>query len=817
MRRALCSSALLALVASTAASAPRSLRSTFAPNLGQARADCRFVSQRAGAAILLSPHAITLCRARGRPDDAIELQLANASSHVSLVGQCERAGRINYLRGSDSAQWLIGVPCYDEVHYTQVYPGIDLVVHAATDALEYDLIVAPGTSPDAIAIDCRGLRSLAIDDHGDLIMTTASGVLRQRRPLSYQIVRGERRVLPSRFRMLGAARFGFAVDGRDPGQLLIIDPLLEYSTFLGGSGEDRAGAVRVDAGGAAYVAGVTASLDFPFTGSAFPDPPGSGQDVFVVKLAPSGQDVVYATYFGGDDDDTGTDLAIDAAGNAVVVGTTRSADFPTTPGAYSRSHHGDGDVFACRLDATGVATYSTLLGGSGDDYALGVDLDPSGNAWLTGGVRSSDFPVTSNAFDKTRNGDYDVFVAELSATGQSLLYSTFVGGGSFDDGFDLAFHGSDQVYVTGRTRSSDFPTTSGAFDRSYSSSLDTFVFRLDVGDRNLVYSTFVSAPVRDEGHAIAVDGQGNAFVTGEARSEDFPVTDDAYDRSFNQGYDGFVFKLNPAGSALIYSTFIGGIINDVAWDLAIDDDGNAYVTGVTASAIFEHHRRLLHHVQWLERRIRLQARPDRLEAALCDVPRQERSGRGRRHRARPAAHRLRHRLHLLEVLPHHAARLRRVLERRLRCVRHQARTAIIVRRHQHELWCGLAWHERHPRAAVRGARAVPHHRPHHRQLVRSRHAGGAGRRPRAGGHPDRVRRHLAAHPEPRAAAAAAGRGDHAAGRSELRSRAVRPRRVHAGHGARPRREPRHLVQRRARAPAGQRVIVRVSAGKRSCR
>jgi len=368
---------------------------------------------------------------------------------------------------------------------------------------------------------------------------------------------------------------------------------LIYSTYIGGSGFDFGRAIAVDAAGNAYVTGQTGSSNFPTTGGAFqraikfiPTPrPADPLDAFVTKLNPTGSGLVYSTYLGGVDVEDALGIAVDAAGNAYVTGYTASRDFPTTAGAFSRTSGGGNDAFVTKLNATGSAlVYSTYLGGLDNELGARIRLDAQNNAYVMGSTRSANFPTTPGAFDTIHNGAFDVFVTKLNPTGSGLVYSTFIGGSNFDSGQGLAIDGAGNAYVSGGTGSLDFPTTPGAFATTPTGN-DIFVTKLNAAGSALVYSTFLGSA--GGGAAIAVDGAGNAYVTGGTSSTVFPTTPDGFRPVFNGGpSDAFVARLNTTGSALLYSTYLGGTNSEFGTDLALDAAGNLYVTGTTHSADF---------------------------------------------------------------------------------------------------------------------------------------------------------------------------------------------------------------------------------------
>jgi hypothetical protein len=375
---------------------------------------------------------------------------------------------------------------------------------------------------------------------------------------------------------------------------------LIYSTFLGGGGDDLIRGLGVDGAGNAYVTGQTDSSNFPTTLGAFDTSINGGSDAFVTKLDASGSTLAYSTFLGGSNsNDVGFGIAVDAAGNAYVTGQTSSSAFPTTPLAFDTSYnHPNGtfsDVFVTKLNASGsTLAYSTYLGGSNVDAGNAIAVDPAGCAYVTGNTRSANFPTTPSAFDTSANGDADVFVTKLDATGAALSYSTYLGGGGIgldESGFGIAVNSLGQAYVTGYTLSATFPTTPGAYDTTFNivtdNFADAFVTKLDASGSALVYSTFLGGSGGDDlGEAIAIDTAGNASVTGFTDSPNFPTTVGAFDTSHNGNPDAFVTTLDSSGSALDYSTYLGGINRDMGRGIAVDLAGNIYVTGETFSPNF---------------------------------------------------------------------------------------------------------------------------------------------------------------------------------------------------------------------------------------
>jgi len=588
----------------------------FEANRGQTHKDVRFLSRGPGYSLYLSSGEAVLVLTRPNPDEkkrdarsrrergaqtpvkslALGMSLVGAAPEPAVSGLEEQPGTANYFLGKDSAKWLTKVPTYAKVHYRDVYPGIDLVYYGSQRQLEYDFVVAPGADPKKIVLGFKGADRLEIDAKGELVLRAAGGDIRQHKPIIYQNIDGSRREISGGYVRKGANRVGFQVAAYDRSRPLVIDPVLSYSTFLGGSGFNGGFGIAVDADGNAYVVGWTNSSNFPTTAGAFQTIFGGGTstsyDTFVTKLNPTGSALVYSTYLGGSASDAGRKIAVDAAGNAYVVGQTLSSNFPTTAGAFQTSFGGGySDAFLTKLSPTGSAlVYSTYLGGTGEDDGSGISVDADGNAYVAGFTQSADFPATAGAFQTTFGGGYgDAFVTKLDPTGSALVYSTYLGGTDSDAAGNpgLAVDASGNAYVTSETTSTDFPTTAGAFQTTLSGYQNAFVTKLDPTGSALVYSTYLGGSITDSTRAIAVDADGNAYVTGVTTSTDFPMTARAFQTSFGGGRnDAFVVKLNTAGSSLVYSTYLGGSGKDSGSAIAVDTAGNAFVTGTTNSSDF---------------------------------------------------------------------------------------------------------------------------------------------------------------------------------------------------------------------------------------
>ncbi|MGH2678633.1 MAG: hypothetical protein ACRDHB_09775, partial [Actinomycetota bacterium] len=566
-----------------------SLPLSFESNLGQTDPGIRFLARGAGYDVALTEGGAVFALGEA----AVEMDLVGASLS-SPRGVEPLPGTVNYLLSDDPSAWTTGVPTFGEVQYPDVYPGIDLVFRGRPGGgLEYDLVLDPGTDPSLPMLRFRGAQEVSLRPDGDLAIQTASGTLLNGAPRIWQPTAGGRLGVRGAFQLAGNA-VRFAVGSHNPALPLVIDPpvSLAYSTFLGGGQSDQANAIAVDAVGSAYVTGETEDgiVDFPTTPGAYDTGQNGDEDVFVAKLSPGGDALVYSTFLGGGGSEQGLGIAVDQAGSAYVTGAA-DVGFPTTPGAYDTSHNSFADAFVAKLSPDGSAlAYSTFVGSGTTERGHAIAVDLAGSAYITGGTGPT-FPTTPGAYDTVGKGGADVFATKLTPGGDDLAYSTFLGGSDFDQGLGITVDGSGAAYVTGGTRDAvvDFPTTPGAFDTTNNGEDDVFATKLSPGGDALAYSTFLGGSDEDEGFAIAIDTSGAAFLTGFTvdAPTDFPTIPGAFDTSINGADDAFVTKLDPAGSAMAYSTLLGGDAGgegDVGRAVAVDTAGAAHITGSTADA-----------------------------------------------------------------------------------------------------------------------------------------------------------------------------------------------------------------------------------------
>jgi hypothetical protein len=518
------------------------------------------------------------------------MRLEGANPSPEVRGLEELAGKSNYFFGKDSNQWHTNVTTFAKVRYHNVYPGIDLVYYGNQQQLEHDFIVTPRADPKAIQLKIEGTKKIRLDSGGNLVMQVPGGEVRLRKPLLYQEAAGERREIAGEYKLERTNLIGFRVARYDETRPLIIDPVLVYSTYFGGTSQDNGdGGIAVDSSGNVYVSGLTDSSDFPTTSGAYQTNFRGFRDIFVTKLNPTGSAVVYSTYLGGSGGEDGGNVAVDSAGNLYVAGQTNSSDFPTVNALQSSYGGGASDGVVTKIDPTGSALiYSTYLGGSGEDHPLGIAVDGSGNAYVAGNTQSSDFPTTFGAFQTVfGGGGGHVFVSKFNASGSALLYSTFFGGnGSDSSAHGIGVDSSGNVHVAGGTNSTNFPTVN-AFQNAFGGGGgDGFIATLNAAGSGLVYSTYIGGSGDDSLNALASDSNGNACVTGTTTSSNFPTTSGAYQTALAGGsYDAVVAKLNPAGSP-VYSTYLGGSNYDFGIGVALDGAGNTYVAGQTYSSDF---------------------------------------------------------------------------------------------------------------------------------------------------------------------------------------------------------------------------------------
>ena len=589
---------------------------SFEANRGQADEAVNFVARGAGYTLTLSPTQAVFALSR-RPDEPSRLQrdadaadaprpeprsavlrvsLVGADRGASAAGLDELEGKVNYLIGDDPARWRTSVPAFGRVRYAEVYPGIDMVYYGNQRQLEYDFVVAPGRDARRIALEFAGADTLEVEaETGDLLLRVGAETIRQHAPVTYQEMADGRRGVESRYELREGGRVGFEVGEYDPALPLVIDPVILYSTYLGGSNTEEFLRIAVDSSGSAYVCGSTTSTNFPTVNPIQGAFAGGGTtargdgDIFVTKLNPAGTAFVYSTYLGGSGGEQAEDIAVDSSGSAYLTGDTGSTNFPTA-NAFRPTKGFGVEGFVTKLNAAGSAlVYSTYF----DAAPNSIAVDSAGSAYITGFVSGTDLP-TVNPIQSANAGDGDAFLTKFNPAGSALVYSTYLGGNSGDEAHAIAVDSSGSAYITGFTFSSNFPLAN-AVQSTYAGPArnsspepfygDAFVTRVNTSGTALVYSTYLGGGGEDSGNGIALDPAGSAHVTGFTNSTNFPVAN-AIQSTLRGDFDAFVTKLNPAGTALVYSTYLGGGGEDAGNGIALDSAGNAHVGGGTGSADF---------------------------------------------------------------------------------------------------------------------------------------------------------------------------------------------------------------------------------------
>jgi hypothetical protein len=531
---------------------------------------------------------------------AFGMELIGADPRARALTEAELPTRVNYFVGNDPRAWRTGVATHARIRYLEVYPGIDLVYYGNQRQLEHDFVVAPGVDPAQIRWRFEGIDGLELEPDGALVVRVGNSALSFRPPQVYQLDHGEPRPVPAAYRLESgpSAEVGFAVALYDPTRPLVIDPVLAYSTFLGGLGYEQANGVVVDDLGQVYVVGETSSTNFPVMNARWPTNAGGyvgnqnpySNEAFVAKLGAEGTNLLFATYLGGNGLDAAVAIALDSAGNPVITGLTASTNFPITATAAQRQLAGEeylgfysNDLFITKLSANGeTLLYSTYVGGTDDDLGLAIALDEADAVYVAGHTESDDFPLRNSPY--SFNGETDAFVLKLIPGEPDLAYSMVLGGGGYDFAQGLAVDSLGHAYVVGDAGSATFPVTNAFQSEFGGGSYDAFIAKVSLQGHELLFSTFLGGGGQDEGLGIALDADGNAYVTGFTGSNAFPVTNALYAVKAS-GRDAFVAKLNGAGQ-LQYSSFLGGRSDDEGWAIAVDAAGSACVAGMTQSSDF---------------------------------------------------------------------------------------------------------------------------------------------------------------------------------------------------------------------------------------
>ncbi|OPX70831.1 MAG: PKD domain protein [Methanoregulaceae archaeon PtaB.Bin009] len=568
----------------------------FIENQGQKSAEVLYHASAAGHSIFFTPDSV-VCAWGGddtRPVSSVAITIAGQNPDTCVKGEDLLPGTANFLIGDDPEKWVTSVPTFGKVRYEGVLPGVDIVYYGTQGALKRDIMLAPGIDPAGVVIRYSGHESLSVGEDGALLVETTGGTLVEAKPLCYQVIDEAQVSVACEYLILGESEVGFSVGPYDPAYSLVIDPFLDFSTYLGGSWDDRGYAVAVDALGGTYVTGATGSMDFPYPYGKprYQMMNKGGLDVFVTKFEPPGTTLNYSTYIGGYNDDSGQGIAVNSSGYAFITGYTISPNYPVWK-AFQQNKSGggyctmcsDADAFITVLAPRGNALeYSSFLGGNLTDIGQAIALNSSENPVLTGYTGSWDFPNTTGAYKTHINGTLDAFVTGISYDGtiSNIAFSTYLGGEGIDKGFGIAVdNATDRIWVTGLTRSQFFPIEL-PLRQNITGSQDAFVTSLFPDVSALYFSTYLGNSGDEAGYGIDLDPSGYVYVTGYTQSSDFDVVN-PFQSTLKGIQDAFLVKYEPDGQGLNFSTYLGGNLVDEGTGVKVDDMGSAFLTGFTDS------------------------------------------------------------------------------------------------------------------------------------------------------------------------------------------------------------------------------------------
>ena len=516
--------------------------------------------------------------------EALFVEFLDINSNIKVVGEDLLPGKSNYFIGNDPEKWHTDINHYAKIRYKNIYPGIDLLYYSINGQIEYDFILSPGADPNQIKLHYKGAKSLDTDEQGNLLIEMDFGIVSHKAPVIYQRNGNKKASINGSYEISSDNQVSFQIETFDQNKALIIDPVLGYSAFIGGaSGASYGYDITLDGNKNAYVTGYAYITDFP-TVNPYQTHQGYW-DVIISKLSSDGSTLLYSTYLGGTGSEIGWGIAIDSSNNIYVTGETSSTNFPTTASAFQTTLVGVGDAFITKLNSAGNAlVYSTYIGGSlpvgyDKDIGKGIKVDSNGNAYVAGTAYSNNFPL----LNAVRGDGYsvDTFALKMNNTGTALIFSTYLSGNGSEYCTDIALDSADNSYITGETSATDFALVNHF--QANQPGYDAFVTKLN-STGGWVYSTYIGGSGNDIANSIAVDNSGNAYIAGDTYSSDFP-TKNPYQTTNNGSKNGFVTKLDSTGGC-VYSTYLGGQSSARIVAIEIDSNENAFVTGKTGSNDF---------------------------------------------------------------------------------------------------------------------------------------------------------------------------------------------------------------------------------------
>lgn len=560
----------------------------FISNEGQADRAVKFYEQGPGHSTFFTGKGLVLSLARGREARTVRLSFDGANKDARIGAEGPLGTRVNYFKGSDRTKWHTDVPAFRSVVYRDVYRNVDIKFYGNNRKVEHDVIVKAGGNPSDVRFSYDGVKSLSVRSDGSLEVALDDGVLVEEKPFIYQEIDGKKVPVKGGYRIIekgpgGRASYGFVVGSYDAKRDLVIDPTLDYSTYLGGSAGDFGRDIAMDSSGAIYITGWTLSADFPTLTPVQGFNRGGilTGDAFVTKINSAGTAIVYSTFLGGSGDEDSITIAVDSTGAAYITGDTESMNFPVFNALQGAYGGGLKDAFAAKLSPAGNSlVFSTYLGGIGDDKGKGLALDSTGAIYLTGWTSSLNFPLKTPV-QAALAGLKDAFVTKVNSAGTAIIYSTYLGGTNVDSGRAITVNSAGEAYVTGHSWSSNFPLKF-PIQGTFGGIKDVVVFKLNSTGNALVFSTYFGGSGTEKSKGIVLNSNGAIYITGWTTSPDFPVVT-PIQGALNGIQDGFLVKLAPPGRRILFSTYLGGSDSDSGRDITVDSAGNAYIAGHTWS------------------------------------------------------------------------------------------------------------------------------------------------------------------------------------------------------------------------------------------